>query len=119
MKMNKSLNNTKQKGALRFFIYFDKKDKEFVGVCIDIGLIKCGENPYFVEKDLTDASFGYVENVCKNNLPDYLLNELPPQEYLDKFEQYQKLLANKKIMKNILELFEDARSFIKPIPCYA
>ena len=48
--------NIKKDGMLRFFIYYDKKEKEFVGVCVDLGIIKCGENPYYVEKDLTEAA---------------------------------------------------------------
>lgn len=80
--------NTKKTGILRFFTYFDEKAKEFVGVCLDLSIVKCGENPYYVEKDLVEAAMGYVEAVCKNRLPDALLNQKPPKEYLNLFEQF-------------------------------
>ncbi len=107
--------NTKHGGILRFFLFFDKKAKEFVGVSMDIGIIKCGDNPYFVEKDLIDSSLGYIENVCENDLPDYLLNEGPPQEYIDLFDKYQRLVSSNK-KKEFIADFEEARTFIKIVP---
>ncbi|MFH0838028.1 MAG: hypothetical protein V1880_02070 [Patescibacteria group bacterium] len=80
--------NTKGEGILRFLVYFDPKDQEFVGVCMDLGIIKCGKNPKQVEQDVLEAAFGYVETVCKDNLPDKLLNQKPPKEYIDVFDNY-------------------------------
>lgn len=79
--------NTKKKGILRFFVYYDKKEKEFVGVCIDLGIIKSGSDCEEVKKDLTMAARGYVETIIKDNLPDALLNQKPPRMYLVIFKR--------------------------------
>ncbi|OGY91456.1 MAG: hypothetical protein A3B31_02105 [Candidatus Komeilibacteria bacterium RIFCSPLOWO2_01_FULL_53_11] len=78
--------NTKNDITLRFFIYYDKRDKEFVGVCIDLGIIKTGNDPSRVKIDLENAAIGYVEAVEKADLPEYLLNQKPPKQYLEIFE---------------------------------
>jgi hypothetical protein len=81
--------NTKQRGILRFFIYFDKTDREFVGVCVDLGIVKTSNDPNRLKQDLESAAIGYLEVINKNNLPDYLLNQKPPKIYIDIFNEIQ------------------------------
>lgn len=114
--------NTKKKGMLRFFIYYDKKEKEFVGVCIDLGIIKCGDNPYYVEKDLTEAAMGYIETIGKENLPDTLLNQKPPQEYLDIFEKISNAILHRNVASRSTVDVDEARTFVRKVPaelCHA
>jgi hypothetical protein len=80
--------NTKKRGVLRFLVYFDPKDEEFIGVCMDLGIIKCGKNSDQVKQDVVEASIGYLETICKDNLPDKLLNQKPPKEYIDIFNNF-------------------------------
>lgn len=108
--------NTKKKGMLRFFIYYDKKEKEFVGVCVDLGIIKCGDNPYFVEKDLKEAASGYLETVTKENLPDSLLNQKPPQEYIEIFHKISNAIFNRKAQESSTVDLSEARTFVKTVP---
>ncbi len=107
--------NTKKSGVLRFFIYFDKKKKEFVGVCLELGIITCGENPYFVEKDLLESARGYVATICKKNLTDQLLNQSPPKEYIEIFEKFLRISSGKAIEQNT-SFFDEARTFLKTVP---
>ncbi len=83
-----SMGNTKEKGILRFLVYFDPKENEFVGICMDLGIIKTSKNPIEVEQNVVEAAMGYVETVCKENLPDKLLNQKPPREYVEVFNDY-------------------------------
>lgn len=118
----KLINNTKKEGMLRFLVYFDPKDFEFVGVCMDLGIIKCGKNPKQVEQDLIEASVGYVETVCKDNLPDVLLNQAPPKEYIDVFNNYMAIAEGTKKYKSLSKAkkkseidIESTNVFCRPI----
>lgn len=110
------MKNTKQNTVLRFFTYYDEKGKEFVGVCLDLGIVKSGENPYFVEKDVVDAAMGYVEAVCKEHLPDTLLQQKPPQEYIDRFERFIQTTTTQRIPKHLGFNLDEARTFIRTFP---
>ncbi len=83
------MKNTKRKGILRFFTYYDSKDREYVGFCIELGIIKTGKDLNEVKKDLINASIGYVGVVKKEKMPDKLLNQKPPSQYMDLFNKYQ------------------------------
>jgi len=95
------MKNTKKKGIYRFFIYYDKNDKEFVGVCIELGIIKVGKDPEEVQEDLNNAALGYIKAVVKDNLPDKLLNQEPPKKYLDIYKQIIEASAKRKIPRKI------------------
>jgi hypothetical protein len=82
------MSNTKEFGALRFFIYPDMAEKAFVGVCIDLGIVKVDKNLDRLKKDLEEAAQGYVEGIIKYNLNEALLNQKPPKKYLDLYERY-------------------------------
>ena len=114
--------NTKEKGLLRFLVYFDPKDNEFVGICMDLSLIKTGRNPLEVERDVVEAAMGYVETVCKENLPDKLLNQKPPKEYIDVFNNYLALTSGSKEFKSLIKRKKEQeldlasmKTFLKPL----
>lgn len=81
-------NNTKQYGSLRFFIYFDVTQDTYVGVCLDVGIVKENKNPEELRQELLEAAVGYVETVDTSNLPDELLNQRVPKEYQDIYEAF-------------------------------
>ena len=117
-----SRKNTKKEGVLRFLIYFEPKDSEFIGICMDLGIIKTGKNPVLVEQDVTEAAMGYVETVCKENLSDKLLNQKPPKEYIEVFNDYIAITSgNKEFVslgkrkeKQALDL-TSMKTFLKPL----
>ena len=117
-----SNNNTKEKGILRFLVYFEPKDNEFVGICMDLGIIKTGKNPVLVEQDVTEAAMGYVETICKEQLSDRLLNQKPPKEYIEVFNNYIAITSGgkeftslgKRKEKQVLDL-TSMKTFLKPL----
>jgi hypothetical protein len=113
--MKKDNINSKNSGVLRFFVYFDKKDKEFVGVCVDLGIIKVGNDPYEVKKDLENATMGYLEVISTNSLPDYLLNQRPPKKYMDMFNAIQEGLKTREVKKSTFDLSTVQSTFFKNV----
>ena len=117
-----SIANTKEKGILRFLVYFDPKDNEFIGVCMDLGIIKTGKNPINVEKDVTEAAMGYVETICKEKLSDKLLNQKPPKEYIEIFNNYITITSGAKEFTSLTKRkkaqgldIESVKTFLKPL----
>ncbi|MBI4121777.1 MAG: hypothetical protein HY461_00440 [Parcubacteria group bacterium] len=109
-----SQSNSKNQGLLRFFTYFDPKEKEFVGVCIELAIIKTGENPYFVKKDLEEAAFGYVETVCNRQLPDSLLNQALPKEYEDLYHEILEMSRKGTVSKKASAI-QEPQTFFKSL----
>ncbi|MBT6300863.1 MAG: hypothetical protein HOJ15_00350 [Candidatus Jacksonbacteria bacterium] len=110
----KKRKNTKHSGLLRFFVYFDNSDKEFVGVCVELGIIKTGKDQSRVRKNLINASIGYLETLHENDLPDYLLNQYPPKQYMDIFESIQAASTKREIKKSKVDM-DDAQMFFKHV----
>lgn len=73
------MKNTKHRGSLTFFIFKEKKTDDFIGVCLELAIVKEGTRLDVVRRHLEEAAKGYVTAVCKNNLSDDLLNQKPPQ----------------------------------------
>lgn len=117
-----SMDNTKEKGVLRFLVYFEPKDNEFVGICMDLGIIKTGKNPTQVEQDVTEAAMGYVETICKEKLSNKLLNQKPPKEYIEVFNNYIAITSGNKAFKSLDKRKENQaldltsmKTFLKPL----
>ncbi len=107
---------------MRFLVYFEPKDNEFIGVCMDLGIIKTGKNPLQVEQDVTEAAMGYVETVCKENLSDKLLNQKPPKEYMEVFNNYIAITSGNKAFSSLSKRKEHQeldltfmKTFLKPL----
>jgi len=100
--------NSKKKGGLTFFIYF--KDKEWVGVCLEMDIVKVGTNREEVEKDLLSSTFSIIQLVMDGKLSEKVLNKPAPNEYmkmyLDAFDKKNvprsDVIAYRKPIKNIL-----------------
>jgi len=101
------MSNSKERGILNFFIFFDIKEKEYVGFCIDLGILKFGTDLEKMKSDLEEAAQGYVKNIGQYDLSDKLLNqhEVIPEEYRMYFDTYLKILtdrANKSYHKKFI-----------------
>ena len=117
------MKNRKSKGLLKFFVYFDKKDQEYVGVCVDLCIIKTGQNPYVVENDLKEASMGYIEAVSRDkDFSDKLLNQKLPEKYQNIFDMIIEVAVDKKKVLSKPVSFDNASFFYQRIPsqlCHA
>jgi len=117
--------NTKKQGVLRFFIYQDGKTKEFVGLCIDLGIVKFNKNLVKLKTDLDEAAKGYVETIIKRNLDEKLLNQTLPAGYLNLYNKYLLLLHLKAkrplkgFPKSKFGSIRQGEVFTKSVPVYA
>ena len=89
--MNK--NNTKNIGIARTIVFPCKGG--YRGVCLDFDIIEEGETRDEVEKSMKEAVIGYIENICKNNLDDKLLNRHADKKYWKLYESYIDMMKNK------------------------
>jgi|SRR3989338_829563 len=93
------MSNTKEQGALSFFIFFDNKEKEYAGFCIELGILKFGSSLAQVREDLQNAAKGYVETVVKHNLSVALLSDHNiPDEYKQIYQSYIKFLGQELLL---------------------
>jgi hypothetical protein len=107
--------NTKKGGQLNFFTYFDKSENAFVGVCIELAIIKESVNEAKLKRDLVSAAAGYVENVCKHGLSEDLLNQEPPEEYMKIFHRFISTLENKPVQTSKTVDYSLAAVFSRPV----
>ncbi|MDO8472139.1 MAG: hypothetical protein Q7S64_03280 [bacterium] len=110
------MKNTKERGILRYLIYKDTRADEYVGVCVDIGLIKVGTNNANVKRDLINASKGFVRTVCEQNLSNGLLNQQPPQQYMDIFNEIVESYKLKRINQATKDIINEADTFSRTLP---
>lgn len=117
--MNKNI-NTKKGGIARTIIF--KSGKLFKAVCLDFDIIEEANTRSEVEIQIKEAVIGYIENVCKNNLDDSLLNRHADKKYWDLYNKYLKVIKNNKIEKNTSDI-NNTSIFTIPInseiTCYA
>jgi len=90
--------NNKKRGIVEFFAYSDRKGK-FVAVCLTFDIIEEGNNIQEVMQRVEEAAKLHLEIVCKNKLPDKLLNRYAPKEYWEKYFDFQKNLKASDITK--------------------
>ena len=77
--------NTYKKGTLRYL--FVAKDKQIIGVCLDLDIIVEGNSFEKVKEELSEVSREHVEFVIKNKLPEKLLNRPAPKEYWNLYKE--------------------------------
>ncbi len=70
--------------------------KGFRAVCLDFDLIEDAKTFEEVEKQIRESVEGYVENICKNDLSDELLNRHAEKKYWKMLEEYQRFIVAKK-----------------------
>ena len=86
-----NLNNTRNNGRARIFIY--KDNDKFVGVCLEFDLVVCGKTQLITCQLLLEMVKGYVQNAWENNLPDSVLNRPAPKKY---WNVYNKFIENQR-----------------------
>lgn len=102
--------NTKKEGKVTIFTY--KKGKKFISVCLELDIIKEGNEPNQLIQEMIEAVMGHVETVCLNNLDDALLNRPAPQKYWQAYEEFlesQQKSKNEFGFLNVLPLNELCR----------
>ncbi len=108
--------NTKKSGTARIIIF--KSKAIFKAVCLDFDIIEEAKNRDEVEKNIKEAVLGYIENVCKNNLDENLLNRHADKRYWNMYYKYLKLIGSEKSKKNSFafnSLLNNASFFTMPI----
>jgi predicted RNase H-like HicB family nuclease len=88
--MNK--NNTKKQGIARTMIFPCKGG--YMAVCLDFDIIEEGDTREELEESMKEAVIGYIENVCKNNLDDKLLNRHADKKYWKIYDSYLDMMKN-------------------------
>jgi len=102
--------NTKNRGVARIIIF--PASKGFRAMCLDFDLIEEAKTFQEVETQIRESVEGYVENVCKNNLPDALLNRPAEKKYWDMLVEYQKYIIAKKNSERSFPRNVQASSFL-------
>ena len=102
--------NTKKRGVARIIIF--PFSEGFKAVCLDFDLIEEAKTFQEVEGQIRESVEGYVENVCKNNLSDELLNRPAEKKYWDMLIEYQKYIIAKKNSERSFPRSVQASSFL-------
>lgn len=110
--MNK-IHNTKKLGMARTIIF--PRGKKFLAVCLDFDIIEEAKTRQEVETNIKEAITGYIENICKNNLSDNLLNRHADKKYWDMYREHLNLLAEKENFKKAPNNIKKTSSFAWPI----
>ncbi len=86
--------NTKNKGTVRIFTY--KQGSKFISVCLELDIVKEGNNILDLNKEMFESVVGHIKTVCKEKMDDKLLNRPAPQKYWDKYQDYLLKLEDRK-----------------------
>ncbi len=90
--------NTKKRGVARIII-FPFRRNNYRAVCLDFDLIEDAKTIERVEHEIRESVTGYVENICRNDLPDELLNRHADKKYWKILEARQRYMAAKRITR--------------------
>lgn len=107
------MTNTKKSGLARIIIFPEKK--QFVAVCLDFDLIEEAKTREEAEEQIKEAVVGYIQNVCKNNMEDKLLNRHAPKKYWKMYEEYLKLIKTNKGRASFSKNTQKSSLFTLPI----
>jgi len=83
---------------LRFMIY-ESKPRLYTAVCLELGLVREGDDPLKLRARISGLARKYLESVIKNNLDDRLLNQDLPAKYEKRYVDLQ--LQKKRNYENI------------------
>ena len=67
-----------------------RSGKRYVAFCIELALIREGDNPIELFNRMNKIAKTYVNNVLKNKLGDDLLNQELPGSYMKLYEVFNK-----------------------------
>lgn len=107
------MKDTKTKGELHFVIYREPETKEYVGLCLELGLLEVSENPDYLRQSLIDAARGYVLTVAQEEMSDDLLNTRPSKEHQELYETALRALRLKREERNYT--LRDVLVFSRPM----
>lgn len=105
--------NTKRQGVARIIIF--PFSKGFKAVCLDFDLIEEAKTREEVEKEIRLSVMAYVENICRNNLSDDLLNRHADPKYWKMFENYQKFITLKRPTETFTPNIKASSFFSVPV----
>ena len=89
--------NTKEEGLMEFMVY-PGEDSRFIGVCLTFDIVEEGVNAEEVMRSIQKAAELHLETVCEKNLSDDLLNRYAPEEYWDKYLEFQEMMQKPREM---------------------
>jgi hypothetical protein len=95
------IKNNKKNGLARIIIL--KIGKKYKAICLDFDIIEEADTRDIVEKSIKEAIIGYVQNICKNNLDDKLLNRSADEKYWKIYREYLKKIEKQKINSDVDE----------------
>jgi len=82
------MRNTKKKGKFRMVALPSSDSKfKYAVACIDFAIVREGNDVMKLVNEVRNASINYLENVCKNDLSDKLLNQTLPKKYINAYEK--------------------------------
>ena len=90
------MRNTKKKFRLRFMLYPASSKKRYVVACLDLALIREGEDAFKLIQQINKVALKYVESIRKNNLDDALLNQELPKRYIEKYKKIESEMLKRK-----------------------
>lgn len=82
---NNMFGNSKNEGTLTFFAYYDGKEDEWIGVCMEMDIVKVGKTLKEVQENLMGAVLSVLDLVAAGKLSVDVLNKPAEQEYWDIF----------------------------------
>lgn len=77
-------------------IYKDLQEKMYVGVCMQMNVVKVASDPARVEKELQEAVDAILTMVKKGKLSEKVLNNKAPEEYWQLFRYFWENSQNHK-----------------------
>ncbi len=86
--------NTKKHLTLRFIIYPSKHRGWYTAVCLELGLIREGQDFFRLRRQINKLAIRYASWVIKNNLSDDLLNQKLPRQYIEKYRKHQRFIES-------------------------
>jgi hypothetical protein len=90
-----NLVNMKKELSVRFFIFKEKGEKHFTGVCLDFGIVLEGKNPIELKHELETAAIGYLKTIAMEGMSADLLRNQAEKKYFDLYERFLKYQKEK------------------------
>lgn len=82
------MKNSKERGFLTLLIHFDPKESAYVGVCLQMNIVKVGKDQKQVENELKETVDTVLKLVRCGDLSEKVLNHRAPDEYWNMFKHF-------------------------------
>jgi len=100
--MRISSKNSKKDWLIHFMIYPSKKKGWYTAVCLELSLIREGNDFFKLRQQINKLAARYIDSIQKNGLDDKLLNQKLPKQYVERF----KLLIEQEKAQQLKEKWE-------------